>query len=315
MIDSRRLRVLNEVSRARTLAGAADALGYTPSAVSQQLRALEREAGVALLERRGRGVALTEPGRALAAHAARVADALAAAEEELRAIAGLRAGSLRLGWFTTAGATLMPRTIARFRARHPGVELSLREIDRDECSTALRAGELDLALVYEFPLGEPWPRDLPLRHLLEDPLYVALPRDHPLAAERRRIGLGELEDEPWVQGVHHGSTLSRLPEACRRAGFEMDVAFRTDDHMAVQGLVAAGVGVAAIPQLTLPATRDDVAVREVDAPALVRQVGVAMSPGRYRPPAAEAMADLLEEVAAELMEEAAGRLGGDQARP
>ena len=118
-----------------------------------------------------------------------------------------------------------------------------------------------------------------------------------------------------MQGVHHGLALSTLPAACRQAGFEMKVAFRTDDHMAVQGLVAAGVGVAAIPRLTLPATRDDIAVRSLDAPSLVRQVGVAMSPGRYRPPAAEAMAEILSEVALELMEEAAGRLGGAQARP
>ena len=139
MIDSRRLRVLLEVSRSGTIAAAADALGYTPSAVSQQLRALEREVGAPLTERRGRGVALTEPGRALAAHAAHVVDALGMAEAEVRAIAGLRAGSLRLGWFTTAGATLMPRAIARFRERQPAVDLALSEGDPDYCAAALRA--------------------------------------------------------------------------------------------------------------------------------------------------------------------------------
>jgi DNA-binding transcriptional LysR family regulator len=137
MLDSRRLRVLVAVERARSLAGAAEAMGYTPSAVSQQVRALEREVGAVLLERRGRGVTLTEPGAALARHARRVAEALDAAEAEVHAIAGLRAGTLRLGWFSTAGATLVPRAIARFRERFPEVGLVLEEADPDDCARRL----------------------------------------------------------------------------------------------------------------------------------------------------------------------------------
>jgi molybdate transport repressor ModE-like protein len=307
MLDSRRLRVLLGVARTGSLAAAAEELGYTPSAVSQQIRALEREIGAVVLERRGRGVVLTEPGRALATHAERIVDALGAAEAEVQAIAGLRAGLLRLGWFSTAGAILVPRAIARFRRRHPQIELLLEEADPDECAHRLREGELDLAVVYEFKLDAPLPAELRLTPLVEDRLSIALPPDHRLA-DRRRIAMSELAGETWIQGVRHGSTLATLPAACREAGFEPHIAFQTDDPMAWQGLVAAGVGIAVIPHLTLPTARRDIAVRELDAPSLVRKVSVAMPPGRYRPPAAEAMVVALREVAVALMDEASAAL-------
>jgi molybdate transport repressor ModE-like protein len=299
MLDARRLRVLLEVARTGSLAAAAGQLGYTASAVSQQLRALERELGTPVIERRGRGVALTQPGVALVAHAQRIVDALGAAEAEVEAIAGLRAGVLRLGWFSTAGAVLVPRAIARFRERHPGVELVLEEADPDECARRLLEGELDLAVVYEFRLDPPLPAELRLSPLLEDRLHVALPAGHRLA-QRRRIRMAELADETWIQGVRHGSTVATLPAACREAGFEPRIALQTDNPMAWQGLVAAGVGVAVVPQLVLPSSRTDIAVRELDAPSLVRRVAVAMPPGRYRSPAADAMAGVLAEVAAGL---------------
>jgi len=296
--------VLLQVARTGSLAGASEELGYTASAVSQQIRALERELGTVVLERRGRGVVLTEPGRALVGHAQRIVEALGAAEAEVQAIAGLRSGVLRLGWFSTAGAVLVPRAIARFRRRHPGVELVLEEADPDESAQRLREGELDVAVVYEFRLDDPLPAALRLGVLLEDRLHVALPPNHRLA-DRRRIKMAELAGETWIQGVRHGSTVATLPAACREAGFEPHIAFQTDDPMAWQGLVAAGVGVAVIPQLTLPTARPDIAVRELDAPSLVRKVSVAMPPGRYRPPAAAAMAQALSDVATELIDEAA----------
>ena len=305
MLDSRRLRVLLQVARTGSLAAAAEALDYTPSAVSQPVRPLERELGTSVLERRGRGVALTEPGHALVAHAQRIVDGLGAAEAEVQAIAGLRAGVLRFGWFSTAGAILVPRAIARFRHRHPQIELLLEEADPDDSAQRLREGELDLAVVYEFRDDEPLPAELRLRPLLEDRLHVALPPDHRLA-HRKRIRMAELAGDTWIQGVRHGSTLATLPAACREAGFEPHIASQTDDPMAWQGLVAAGVGVAVIPQLTLPTARPDIAVRELDAPSLVRKVSAAMSPGRYVPPAAEAMTEALREVAGELIAETAG---------
>ena len=185
---------------------------------------------------------LTEPGAALARHAERIMSGLDAAEAEVRALADLRTGLLRIGWFTTAGATLMPRAIAAFRRAHPDVRLTLIEADPDDCEARLRERELDLALIYEFESEGAFAPDLPQVELLTDRLRVALHPDHRLAA-RRRLRLAELADEPWIQGVRAGSTLAILPTACRAAGFEPVIAFRTEDHGAVEGLVAAGVGV------------------------------------------------------------------------
>jgi DNA-binding transcriptional LysR family regulator len=307
---------LLQVARAGSLAAAATELGYTPSAVSQQIRALERQLGTVVLERRGRGVVLTEPGRTLVEHAQRIIEALRIAESDVEAIAGLRAGSLRFGWFSTAGAILIPRAIARFRRDHPDIELALEEGDPDACARALREGELDLAVLYEFRLDQPLPSDLLLTPLIEDRLHIALPPGHRLA-HRKRIRMVELRNETWIQGVRHGSTLSTLPAACREAGFEPQIALQTDNPMAWQGLVAAGVGVAVIPELTLPTARTDIIVRELDAPSLVRNVVVAIPAGRYRPPAATAMANILKEVAIELADELArgpsSRLGASRA--
>jgi molybdate transport repressor ModE-like protein len=300
MIDARRLRVLLCVARTGSLAGAANELGYTASAVSQQIRALERELGTVVLERRGRGVILTEPGRALVRHAERVVEDLLAAEAEVEAIAGLRSGVLRLGWFSTAGAMLIPRAIARLRERCPLIELTLEEADPDRCAQLLRSGELDLAVVYEFGLDPPLPGDLRLTPLLEDRLHIALPPGHRLAP-RKRIRMAELAGDTWIQGVKRGATVATLPAACREAGFEPRIAFQTDDPMAWQGLVAAGVGVAVIPQLILATARPDIVVCELEAPSLARKVSAALPPGRYTSPAAQAMADALSVAAAQLL--------------
>jgi DNA-binding transcriptional LysR family regulator len=314
MLDVRRLRVLREVARQGSFTAAAAALSYTPSAVSQQIAALEREAGATLVERGPRGVTLTEPGRVLAAGADQILGRLAAAELELQALAGVRAGLLRLGWFATAGATLMPRAIAAFQRRHPAVELDLFQGDPNECVPRLRARELELALVYEFELEPPLASDLEQVDLVDDPLNIGLPAGHPLAG-RQRVRLGELAGERWIQGVRQGSTVEVLPRACRLAGFEPAVAFRTDDRIAVEGLVAAGVGVALIPQLTLPTARPDIVVRPLEATGLSRRVRAALPRGAYRPPAATAMLQVLPEVCQGLVADAARRLGRPDRRP
>jgi DNA-binding transcriptional LysR family regulator len=137
---------------------------------------------------------------------------------------------------------------------------------------------------------------------LEDRLHIALPPDHRLA-RRKRIRMAELGEDTWIQGVRRGTTLATLPAACREAGFEPRIGFQTDNPSAWQGLVAAGVGVAVIPQLTVPSARADIAVRELDAPSLARKVSCALPAGRYTPPAAEAMTRALVEVAAELRDQ------------
>jgi DNA-binding transcriptional LysR family regulator len=305
MLDVRRLRVLREVARHRSLSAAAAALDYTPSAISQQIRALEREVGVGLVERSARGAVLTDAGRVLVRHADEILGRMSAAEEELQAMLGLRAGRLRLGAFSTAGAVLMPRAVKAFRDRHPDVEVRLVELDPEEAIAQLPAYEIDLALVYEFPVVEGPPLDgLQYIQLLDDRLYIALPDGHRLA-DRKRVKLTELADEPWIQGVHRGSTVAVLPAACRAAGFEPNIVFRSDDHMAVQGSVAAGLGVAVVPRLAVATARPDIIIRplEVEGDLLTRQVGVVLSAAPYRPPAVAAMVEILSEVCDSLDDE------------
>ena len=300
MLNAARLRVLREVARCGSLAGAADALAYTPSAVSQQIAALEREAGLPLLERLPRGVRLTEPGRLLVGHADAILEQLRAAEQSLAAVRRGDGGRLRLGSFPTANATLMPRAVASFRRQHAGVELVLQEADRDEGLAGVASRELDAALVYEFPLVpiDP-PPGVELIWLLDDPLHVALPPGHPLARPAR-LRLRDLAAEQWVQGVYRGSTRDVLPRACQAAGFEPRIAFRTDDQVTVQGLVAAGVGVALASWLILPVMRADLVVRPLSEPTLTRQVLLAVPAGTYRLPAADAMLDALRQAASSL---------------
>jgi DNA-binding transcriptional LysR family regulator len=310
MLDVRRLQVLREVARHQSLSAAAVSLSYTPSAVSQQIAALEREVGVGLVERNARGAVLTEAGRRLVRHADEIVGQIAAAEEELRAMVGLEAGRLRLGAFSTAGAVVVPRAVKAFRDRHPGVDVALVELDPAAAAAQWRARDPPPPLVYEFPVVPGPPLDgLEHLHLFDDPLYIALPEGHRLA-RRRRVRLAELADEPWIQGVHRGSTVAVLPAACRAAGFEPNIVFRSDDHMAVQGFVAAGLGVAVVPQIATPMARGDIAIRplEIEGDLLTRHVGAAMPAGPYRPPAASAMVAVLAEVCGGIGAEVSARL-------
>ena len=293
MLSLTRLQALREVARHGSLTSAAEALRLTTSAVSQQITALERETRVQLVERHPRGVRLTEPGRALVRHAENVFTELRAAEDTLVAIMRGEAGRLRFGSFPTANAVLMPRAVAAFRHQHPDVDLTLREADTDEGLAQVADHHLDLALVYEFPLVPMTvPAGVQVSRLLDDPLYIVVSSSHPLA-KRRRVRLTDLAAETWIQGVHHGSTAEVLPQACRRAGFEPRIAFRTDDQMTVRGLVSAGLGVALAPSLTLPTTPPGLVMIALNDPTLTRVVYAATSSAPYRLPAAQAMIDQL----------------------
>jgi molybdate transport repressor ModE-like protein len=305
MLDVKRLKVLKEVASQGSFSAAADHLGYTQSAVSQQIAALERETGTTLVERGARGIRLTEAGQALVSHVDGILARLTAAEDELEAIAGLRGGRLRLGSFPTAGATLVPLAIKTFSRRHPGVELSLREAEPEDSIPMLKAGELDLALTFEYPL---LPRslydvaneDIERIHLLDDPMYVALPPEHPLA-RKRKLRLADLSDEAWVQGDCTGLCGAMQMKACEDTGFVPRVAYETDDYNVVQGLVAAGVAVSMIAELALTNLRDDIVIRSLGAEAPARKVYAATLACQYQSPAAAAMLDILREAADEYL--------------
>jgi DNA-binding transcriptional LysR family regulator len=296
MLDVRRMRVLREVAVRGSFSAAAEALSFTQSAVSQQIAALEREAGTTLVQRNARGVRLTEAGEAVVRHAEAIMARLAEAEAELEAIAGLRGGRLRMASFESAGSTLMPLAIADFRARHPAVELSMSLSEPEDCIPQLRSGDIDLAIVFESAVVDA-DDGIERVHLLEDPMYLALPPDHPLA-HRRRVRLADLAGEPWVAGAADCECNRLIAHACATAGYQPRIVFETDDYSAMQGFVAAGVGVSLIAELGLTTVRDDIVVRDLGRDTPARQIYAATLSEGYRAPATQAMVEILGEVAA-----------------
>jgi DNA-binding transcriptional LysR family regulator len=297
MLDVRRMRVLREVAQRGSFSAAAEALSFTQSAVSQQIAALEREAGTTLVERSVRGIRLTDAGRALVRHTDAILGRLAEAEAELEAIAGLRGGRLRMASFESAGATLMPLAIATFRERHPAVELSLSLAEPMDSLPKLKSGELEIALTFDpndiaVPSGESGEHE----HLLDDPLYLALARDHPLA-NKRNLRLADLAGDAWIEGTPNCACSEMTRRACERAGFVPRIAFESDDYAAIQGFVAAGVGVALIAELALTTVRDDIVIRSLGREAPMRRIHAAALAGGYRSPATTAMLEILTDVA------------------
>ncbi len=296
MLNVVRLKVLKEVAYHGSFSAAAATLSYTQSAVSQQIATLEAETGLALVERHPRGVSLTAAGHTLVDHAEGILARLDAAEASLSAIAGLRGGRLRVASFPTAGATLMPLAIAEFRSSYPEVELTLAEGEPEAIVARLRAGELDLALVFEFAGESLLAQDVTRTDLLEDPMYLALPRAHALAG-KERLRLADLAGDAWVQTASSSPCARHVVRSCHAAGFEPNVAFESDDYQTVQGLVAAGVGVALIPELALSVVRDDIAIRALSPVPPLRRVIAATPAGARLVPAAPAMLGILEAAA------------------
>ncbi|MGN9837479.1 LysR family transcriptional regulator [Nonomuraea sp. H19] len=273
MLDVRRMQLLREVITSGSVTAAAANLGYTPSAVSQQVAVLEREAGMVLLERAGRGVRPTAAGRLLSEHAAVIGRQLAEAETALADLRAGRAGRLVIRYFATAGATLMAPALAGFRREHPDVGIDLRVTDPGDPLPEVTRGEADLAIVVA-------PREVShggvrLIHLLDDPYHAVLPRGHRLAGSRV-IDLGELADEPWVGSESPGPCLDVLLAGCASAGFTPQVVVESDDYTTAQSFVAAGLGVGLIPRMGLANRHPGVVVRRVRGPEPVRTIQAAI---------------------------------------
>jgi DNA-binding transcriptional LysR family regulator len=296
MLNVTRLGVLREVARHGSFSGAAESLGYTQPAVSRQIATLEAETGAVLVTRAANGARLTDAGEVLVRHADPIFASLEDAENELRAVMGLEAGRVRLATFSSAAASIVPVAIARFRDIHPGVELAVEILEEEESIPRLRCGELDIALSNdaESVAGEAIERI----HLFDDPMYVAMRSGHRLA-ERQKLRLVDLAEEPWMLGTTSTCPDARMfKRACHAAGFEPNIAFENDDYHAILGFVAAGVGIALIPDLAARAARQDVVIRSLGTGAPVRQVMAAV-PAGYRAPAAEAMLEVLLAVGSE----------------
>ncbi len=300
MLDARRLLLLTTVAKTGSLTAAAEALSYSVPSVWQQIRRLEADVGQSLLRSHSRGVTLTTAGQALVVHAEDILRQMRLAESELQAMRQLEGGVLRLASFASAGAGLLPEAIAAFSAAHPSIALSLVECEPPAAFDRLRGGEIDIALVFTF--SEPPAHDV-LEHayLLDDPLYVALPVNHPLAG-REQISLRALRSQPWIRGAYSvdeseadGAEGPLVPRS--------KVAFQGGDFMTVQGLVAAGAGVAIIPRLALHALRPDVIVRPLTGKAAARRIFATALARTYRSAAAERFLAVLAERAEQLREQ------------
>lgn len=249
-MDLTRLRVLVAVAREGSITAAAQALHYAQPSVSHHIARLESDVGVPLVRRVGRGIQLTDAGLLLASRAEEILGRLSSAQDELAAHAGLRTGKVRLAAFPSALATLVPAAAARFAEKHPDLDLALTECEPPEALTALRNGDVDVALVFEHT-DATTAAGFTTSTVLDEPLYVVSRADAPI--DGRRDELASYADRRWIAGCER--CRMHLLASCARAGFTPDIAFETDDYVAAQALVAAGLGVTTLPGLALAASR------------------------------------------------------------
>ena len=284
-MDVRRLRLLLELTRRGTITAVADALAYTPSAVSQQLAALEREAGVPLLERTGRKVALTPAGTVLARYAGSVIAVLEEASAALAATRDSLTGPLRIGAFPTAARTILPPALVALGRDHPALELMVTELDPVAVPDALRTGALDVALTftYDYVPAPPDPA-LETEPLLEEPVYLA-------ASDRLRTGIGDCRDAPWIAGSPDTLCHTLVIRACQACGFTPRIRHYADDFATVLALVAAGQGVSLIPELGVTDAPPGVTLTPLTAR---RRTGIAYRKGTRHHPVISAFAAAIQ---------------------
>jgi DNA-binding transcriptional LysR family regulator len=287
------LRLLVTVADTGSFTGAATRLNYTQSAVSRRIATLEKQAGGPLFERLPRGVRLNPAGRALHRHAVDVLERLSRAEQELTVIHAGHGGMLRVGAFATANISLVPAALREFARARPDVEIVAVEGRSATLMDRLAEGALDLAVVSDYPSGLPSADGTTTTVLLEDELFVALHREHPLA-EAESIDLRDLRDEAWLQDAY-GDRPTMLADACARAGFTPRKIIRIAEWTGKFGYVAAGLGVALVPSLATWALPAELTLRRVTDPALRRTIHLAVPAAPL--PAALKLGDLLRATA------------------
>jgi DNA-binding transcriptional LysR family regulator len=291
MLDVRKLLLLRELARRDTITAVAGALCYTPSAVSQQLAALERDAGVPLLQRTGRRVSLTPAGAALAGQTEEILALLERAAAGLAAARTGLAGPLRIGAFPTAMRTILPAALVALGRDHPGLELMVTELDPAAVPDALRSGALDVALVHEYEFV-PAPRDpaLDTEPLLEEAIYLASAGPAPMVDENTgsEDPVGSHRDSPWIMASPGTLCHTMAVRACQAAGFTPRIRHHADDFVTVLALVAAGQGVALVPQLGAMGPPPGVVLTELPAR---RRTRIAYRNGtRHHPPVSACIA-------------------------
>ncbi|HEU5144375.1 MAG TPA: LysR family transcriptional regulator [Dermatophilaceae bacterium] len=304
MIDAAGLRVMKAIADEGSFTGAAHALGFTQPAISQMVRRLEQRTGTVLVERYGRQVRLTEAGQVLARHAVGVLAAIDTAEEEIKAIAGLHAGRVRLMAFPSSSATLVPKALAILRSRHPDLTITFTEAEPPESLAALRSGDCDLAVAFAYEgkdIGE-LEEDLSMlvtHHLLDDELRLVVPDGHPMATQEV-AKMSDFSDEEWIAGCPR--CRGHLVSLSQDAGYSPNVAFETEDYVAVLGLVSAGLGVALVPDLILRAAKHEGVVALPLSPPSRRQILAVTTSDLERVPAVAATIEALCQVARSVAE-------------
>lgn len=284
-MELRQLHYFVAAARRLHFTAAAADLHVAQPALSQQIKLLERELGVALFDRSGHRVRLTPAGEAFLVHAERMLSEAASARTEMAEFAGLVRGRLALGALPSLAERHLPVLLAGFHARYPGIELVLREETTAEILALVRAGEVDLALLNEVPAGKT-PLDVTLDPLFSEDLVVAVAPEHHLAT-RASVPMRELRPEPFIL-TKHGSEIRRtVLDACAATGFAPHIAFESGGMATVRALAAAGLGVAILPRSDVVAAGPSVSLVAL-TPTLTRTAALAWSAGRYRPAAATA---------------------------
>ena len=289
-MDTNRMFTLREVAAHGSITAAAEALGYTTSAISQQIAKLEKEAAQPLLERHARGVVLTEAGRAVVRHAERILVELQAADAELAEIRGLRAGVLAIGTFPTAGSSLLPLVVKEFKTRHPGVDLTVLSGRFSRLVDALRRRETELSLLWDYEWNRIDDPTLTYHHLMNDPTMLLVSEHHRLA-DRESISIGELRDEAWVVRADDHPVAQTLEKLCQQGGFTPRTSVFAHDYGEVQAMVAVELGVAIAPRLAVLNPRPDVrSIKLATRPPQRRILIAHLTERRLSPAAHEAIA-------------------------
>ena len=286
MLDVTRLRVIDAVARNGSVTGAAKDLNYSQPSVTHHLARLQDETGAQLLQRVGRGIRLTPAGELLADRAAEIIGRIDAADAELSAHVGLTAGRVRLAGFASAVGALVPAAVAALADSHPGLEVSLTDTHPPEAIELLRAGKVEVAIIFRYDETEAEPSGVRLYHLLDDPVYVL--------STRREGGLDTLRDATWIAGCER--CRSHLLSLCADAGFDPRIGYSSDDMVVMQAWVAAGLGVATQTGLALRAHRID-GVVATELPGSKRHIYAATYGEPPDPPATAALLAALAEAA------------------
>ena len=303
MLELRRLRLLRELHERGTIAAVADALRFTPSAVSQQLAILEREVGVRLLERAGRGVRLTDPALVLVEHADALLERAALAEADLAAAAGTVTGRGRIAGFQSVSLRLALPAMEALARDAPRLRCELVEAEPEQALPALALGEVDLVLGDEWQ-HQPWrlPAGLARHELLRDPVNLLLPARHPVARRHKdAVPLAELAGEAWTTG-HVGMAWEEMTQrTCRQhGGFEPDIRHRTNDATVSLALVARGFGVTLLPDLVVPTRQTGIALRRVEKATLGRVIFAVTRGSDATRPSTQALVTAVRHAAAAL---------------